>query len=74
MKISQKTENEMVALARSESFRNDMEILSMRDKSPFIKGGMVDVDAYIEFVNMFNQFINHEPKPFEPMVEKEMKL
>jgi len=27
-----------------------------------------------EFVTQYNEFINHEPKPFKPMIDKVMKL
>jgi hypothetical protein len=51
-----------------------MRYLSEHRHNPFIKDGEVDVDAYIEFVQQFNEFINHEPKPFKPMIDKDMKL
>ena len=74
MKLSQKAEKELFELARSNSFRRDMEILRSKWHSPFIKEGEVDVDAYIEFVIQFNEFINHEPKPFKAMIDKDMRL
>jgi hypothetical protein len=51
-----------------------MDSLRARWQRPFIKHGEVDVDAYIAFVTGFNEFINHEPKPFKPMKDKDMKL
>lgn len=74
MKLSIEAEKELVELAKSESFKKDMEILDRRHRSPFIIEGRVDVDSYIEFVTQFNEFINHEPKPFKPMIERDMKL
>ena len=74
MKLSEDTERELIELAKSDSFRKEMGSLGARWKVPFMKDGEVDVDAYIEFVTEFNEFINHEPKPFRPMVDKEMKL
>ncbi|MBI5307127.1 MAG: hypothetical protein HZB37_02000 [Planctomycetes bacterium] len=74
MKLSDRAEKELVALGKSEELRKDMETLRSQWHSPFIKDGIVDADAYIEFVQQFNEFINHEPKPFKPMIEKEMKL
>ena len=74
MKLSQKTEKELIELAKSESFKRDIEMLRSRWQTPFIKNGEVDIDAYIEFVTQFNEFINHEPKPFKPMIDREMKL
>jgi hypothetical protein len=74
MKFSQKAEKELIELAKSESFKRDIEMLRSRWQTPFIKNGEVDIDAYIEFVTQFNEFINHEPKPFKPMIDREMKL
>ena len=37
-------------------------------------GGRVDMDRLIEFVTQFNEFINHQPKPFSRMIGREMKL
>lgn len=74
MNISDKAVEELLALADSEGFRADMASLSMRERSPFMSKGRVDVDAYIEFVTQFNEFINHEPKTFRKMIDREMKL
>ncbi|MBI4843633.1 MAG: hypothetical protein HY809_04830 [Nitrospirae bacterium] len=73
-RISEETAKELLELAKSESFRKDMKTIASKWRTPFIKDGEVDFDAYIEFVQQFNEFINHEPKPFKPMMEKEMKL
>jgi hypothetical protein len=72
--ISEGAANELLGLAKSESFKKDMEMLRLHRHNPFIKNGKVDIDAYIEFVTEFNEFINHEPKPFKPMIDKDMKL
>ncbi len=74
MRISEEAAKELLELAKSESFRKDMELLRSHRHNPFIKDGKVDIDAYIEFVQQFNEFINHEPKPFKPMIEKDMRL
>lgn len=74
MKISKEAEKELRDLATSESLRRDMETIARQRHNPFFKDGKVDVDAYIEFVTQFNEFINHEPKPFKPMIDKVMKL
>jgi len=74
MKLSEKAEKELIELAGSEDFRRDMERLSMRNRTPFMKDGLPDADAFIEFVMQFNEFINHKPKPFKPMIDKDMKL
>jgi hypothetical protein len=36
--------------------------------------GTVDMDALITFLNSYNEFLNHQSKPFRPIVDKIMKL
>jgi hypothetical protein len=74
MNITRGAEKELVMLGRSEELRDDMDRLKSSWQSPFIRNGMIDVDLYIEFVEQFNEFINHQPKPFRPMIEKDMRL
>lgn len=74
MKPSPEAEKELIDLARSEDIKKDMETLRLRWETPFIKNGSVDVDGYIEFVTQFNEFINHEPKPFRPIIDRDMRL
>ena len=51
-----------------------MQKVSANSSNPFVKDGKPNVDAYIEFVNQFNEFVNHTLKPFKPLIEKDMKL
>jgi len=74
MKLSKEAEKELIEIAKSVNFKKDMEILNKRHDSPFIKDGKADVDSYIEFAAQFNEFINHEPKPFKPMIDRDMRL
>lgn len=74
MRLSESAEKELVELGKSEELRKDMELLRSQWQTPFIKDGEVDIDAYIEFVQQFNEFINHKPKPFKKMIDKVMKL
>ena len=61
-------------MARSESFRNDMEAVRLGRLHAFVKDSVVDVDAYIAFVTEFNEFIGHKPKPFRQIIDKDMRL
>lgn len=74
MKLSRDVEKELLELTRSEALMKDMETIAAQRHNPFIKDGIVDVDAYLEFLQEFNEFINHEPKPFQPMIDKDMRL
>jgi hypothetical protein len=72
--LSSNAEKEFREMARSEALRRDMEAVRRNRLNPFIKDGIADVDAYVAFVTQFNEFINHEPKPFKPMIDKFMLL
>lgn len=74
MKISQEAAKEFLELSKSESLKKDMDVLRYQRYNPFIKEGEVDINAYIEFVTQFNEFINHQPKQFKPIIDKDMRL
>lgn len=74
MIISEKSAKELIELAKSKEFKKDMELMKKRWQNPFVRDGEIDIDAYIEFVSQFNEFINHELKPFKPMIDKDMRL
>ena len=52
----------------------DIKAMESRRRNPFMKKGKADVDAYILFVCGFNEFINHDPKPFSQMIDRDMIL
>jgi len=35
---------------------------------------MQDLDVYIEFVTIFNEFINHSMRPFRRIIDRDMRL
>ncbi len=74
IKISKKAEKEFKKFSELHSFRKDMDMIASSRHQPFLKDGKVDVDAYIEFVTQFNEFINHTPKPFKRIIDKDMRL
>ena len=74
MTLSKSEKEELIALARSSSLKEDTLYLSAHRHNPLIVDGKVDLDRYITFLTEYNEFINHQPKPFKPMVEKIMKL
>ncbi len=74
MEISKKSRNELIKAAKSSTLKRDMRKVSAHSSHPFLKNGKQNADAYIEFVNQFNEFINHALKPFKPLIEKDMKL
>jgi len=74
MTLSIKEKEELLALAKSSALKKDMQYLAAHRHNPLIVDGKVDLDRYITFLTEYNEFINHQPKPFKPMVEKIMKL
>lgn len=74
MSIPQNIKEEWAAVSRSASLREDMRIIAQQKYIPFLEDGKTDVDAYLAFVTEFNEFINHEPKPFRKISDREMVL
>jgi hypothetical protein len=67
MKLSDESAAEFRELALSAAMRDDMNAVAARRHNPFVVDGIVNVDAWLEFVQEFNEFINHEPRPFRPI-------
>jgi hypothetical protein len=72
--LSQEAEKELRNLAHSTALKSDMAAVADSRHNPFVQNGLVDVDAYIAFVCAYNEFINHEPKPFRRIIDKDMRL
>ena len=68
--LSKKEKQEYASITGSVSLRNDMRHMAENRHNPFIEDGKVNIDKYINFLNTYNEFINHMPKPFKPMIEK----
>lgn len=54
--------------------KKDMEFISRQMYNPVIIDGQISNDRLVEFLTQFNEFINHKPKSFEPIVDKDMRL
>jgi hypothetical protein len=72
--ISELEKKEMLRLAGTSSLREDAEYLTAHRHNPVLIDGKVDMDRLLEFLTEFNEFINHKPKPFKPMLDRDMKL
>ena len=72
--MTENEKQECTELSQSESIRDDMRRLVATRHSPFLKDGKVDLDRYLDFLNGYNEFINHMPKPFKPIQDRIMKL
>ena len=73
-RLSQAAAEELRKLAKSGALRKDMETIAQNRRYAFVTADGVDVDAYVEFLSQFNEFINHEPKKFVAMIDKDMRL
>ena len=74
MKFSKKEKEELLRLSQSSSLKADMRYVSAHRHNPLIVDGKVDLDGFITFLTYYNEFINHKPKPFKPIIDRIMKL
>lgn len=72
--LTDEEKKEMIELARSAQLRDDMRRVREQRHNPFTSGGEVDLDSVVEFLNEFNAFIGHEPRPFRRIVDRDMRL
>ncbi|MBF0552940.1 MAG: hypothetical protein HQK96_00115 [Nitrospirae bacterium] len=61
-------------MSKSETLRLDMRRVAAQRHNPFMKNGQPDIDACLEFLMEYNEFINHEPKPFRKIKDTVMLL
>jgi hypothetical protein len=72
--LSEEEKRELLSVARSESFRRDMEVLCRSRVRFFFSGDEVDTDRVVRFLCAYNAFIGHVRREFRPMVDRVMKL
>jgi hypothetical protein len=74
MTLSTKEQEELWRLSQSSLLKADMRYVSAHRHNPLIVDGKVDLDRFITFLTEYNEFINHKPKPFKPMIDRIMKF
>ena len=72
--LSREEKKELLELAGSAKLREDMEKVRKNRHNPFIVKGRIDTDRVLEFLMQYNEFINHEPRPFRRIVCKDMRI
>jgi len=72
--LSEHEKEELLRLTGSSSLREDAEYLTSHRHNPMVIDGKVDMDRLLDFLTEFNEFINHKPKLFKPMIDRTMKL
>ena len=74
-KLSKQEKDELLKLAKSRKLSAGSSLINKNRINPFLKSdGTVDVDKYIFFLTEYNRFINHNPRPFRRIVDKDMRL
>ena len=73
-KLSKKEKEELQQVAASASLRKDMRYLSENRFNPLMDGNVINMDRLVDFLTEYNEFINHIPKPFKPIIDRIMKL
>lgn len=74
MRLTKNERDELLNLTKSVSLRNDMQYLSANRLNPTVVNGKVDMDKLVDFLTQYNEFINHNPRPFKKIIDKDMKL
>lgn len=72
--IGDSERDEMLRLASSAEMREDMAYLRAHRHNPVLVAGVADMDRLVEFLTQFNEFINHQPRPFTKIIDRDMKL
>ena len=73
-KISKEARKELIRLARDASFLEDMRKVSSNRHDIFGAAGGSEADTLVKFLTEYNEFLNHQPKPFQEIVGRNMKL
>jgi hypothetical protein len=72
--LTEDERRELKELAASSSLREDLQALSRLSSRQFFRAGKVDVDLVLAFLDEFNEMINHQPKPFKKIIDRDMRL
>ncbi len=74
VKLTKEEKKEIKTLAKSKKLKEDFRKISNNRYNPFVINGKVDIDKFLNFLNEYNQFINHTPKPFKKILTRYNKL
>lgn len=74
MHLNEKEKEELRRLARSSALRKDLRHIRVERLDRLKTKYRCDADIWLMFLNAYNTFINHAPKSFCPLIEKNMKL
>lgn len=69
-KLNKEEKEELKKITNSSNLRNDLRKISENRHNPFIINGEMDLDRLLTFLTEYNYFINHVPKPFHKIADK----
>lgn len=72
--LSDQDKKELLEMAHSRQMREDFRIMVSNRHNPFLVNGVVDLDKFIDFLNDYNEFIDHISRPFRKIIDKKMLL
>lgn len=72
--LSKEEKRELKKLAKSSKLKEDMQKLESYRHNPFMVQDKINIDRFLTFLNEYNKFINHHPKPFRKIIDKDMRL
>ena len=74
MEFSGEAKREFRESAYSEKLKRDMEYLRKNRMNPFLVGGNVNLDKYVQFLDEFNAFVGHQRRSFRKILDVDMKI
>jgi len=72
--LSDQDKKELLEMAHSKRIREDFRMMAKNRHNPFLVNGVVDLNKFIDFLNDYNESINHARRPFRKMIDKKMLL
>ncbi|HCJ66890.1 MAG TPA: hypothetical protein DHV62_06070 [Elusimicrobia bacterium] len=73
-KLTEEEKNELKKIVKSSKLRDDLRKIAKNRYNPFIINRKMDLDRLLTFLTEYNHFINHVPKPFHKIVDKNNKF
>lgn len=73
-KLTEQEKKELKNIAKSKKLKEDLRKISNKRYNPFIVNGKINIDKYLDFLNEYNRFINHNMKPFKKILTKKNVL
>ena len=72
--LTNEQKKELLRLAKSSKLREDLRQVAKNRHNPFIVNKKINLDRILEFLTEYNAFINHTPKPFRKIIDKDIRL